>query len=222
MNPTEAANRAFATRWFEELWNERRAETARELWADGAVGHMEGLPPLTLEDFLDFHEQLLGAFSDFQLHLLDVLVEGDRVAVEWKITGTHDGPLLGIPPSGRRIEEFGMTKFHVEDGKMVAGWDRWNFGAMIDRLARPSLEEVIRNHPLTRRQAQVALLMADALSAKRIAVELGIKVNTARRHCQAVLRRLGLHSRGEVAKALGRARVSVRGPHPLVEAEEEA
>lgn len=213
MSDVEDRNRSMATRWFHEIWNERNPEAARELWRPGAVGHMEGLPPLTLDDFLDFQAQLLGAFSDFRLDLLDVIVSGERVVVEWCIRGTHDGPLLGIPPSGRTIEEYGLTKFIVKDGQMAEGWDRWNIGAMLDRLARPSAEEIVERHGLTPRQAEVALLLANGASSKSIAKGLGIRLNTARRHCQAVLRRLGLDRRGDVAEAIGKVDIAVSGPH---------
>ena len=48
--------------------------------------------------------------------------------------------------------------------------------------------------------------MADRMPAKRIAKELDISTNTARRHCQAVLLRLGLHSRDDVAVTILRGR----------------
>lgn len=55
---------------------------------------------------------------------------------------------------------------------------------------------------LTVRQAQVAVLMAARRSYKEIAGQLAIRPNTARRHCEQVLLRLGLHSRDEVAQLL--------------------
>jgi len=40
------------------------------------------------------------------------------VIVEFTITGTHDGELEGIPPTGRKLELRGMEKFRVVDGKI--------------------------------------------------------------------------------------------------------
>ena len=42
----------------------------------------------------------------------------DVVIVEFTITGTHDGALKGIPPTGRKLELRGMEKFRVVDGQI--------------------------------------------------------------------------------------------------------
>ena len=55
---------------------------------------------------------------------------------------------------------------------------------------------------LTVRQAQVAILMAERRTYKEIASQLAIRPNTARRHCEQVLLRLGVHSRDDVARLL--------------------
>lgn len=55
---------------------------------------------------------------------------------------------------------------------------------------------------LTPRQAEVAALMARRLSHGEIAQRLGISPHTARRHEEAVRRRLGVRSRNQVASRL--------------------
>jgi DNA-binding CsgD family transcriptional regulator len=55
---------------------------------------------------------------------------------------------------------------------------------------------------LTPRQAEVAVLLARGWSNKRVALELGIRPKTARRHTEAVLRALGVASRAAVARRL--------------------
>ena len=53
------------------------------------------------------------------------------------------------------------------------------------------------------RQAEVAQLMAERQSNREIAARLGIRPNTARHHCEGVLRRLGISSRAELRQTLG-------------------
>lgn len=55
---------------------------------------------------------------------------------------------------------------------------------------------------LTLRQAQVALLLGRGLRNDAIAKSLGVTAHTARRHTEAVLARLGVRARAEVAAAL--------------------
>ena len=44
---------------------------------------------------------LLRGFSDFRLERLALVIDGDAHADRWIMTGTHDGELFGIPPTGR-------------------------------------------------------------------------------------------------------------------------
>jgi DNA-binding NarL/FixJ family response regulator len=66
----------------------------------------------------------------------------------------------------------------------------------------PSVAEVRARFPLTPRQAQVALMLFARRTNTEIAAELGISVNTAKRHVEAVLLRLGVRSRQEVEHRL--------------------
>lgn len=56
---------------------------------------------------------------------------------------------------------------------------------------------------LSARQQQVARLIGSGASAKEVAARLGISVHTARRHVEGVYRRLGIHTRAEVARVVG-------------------
>ena len=54
------------------------------------------------------------------------------------------------------------------------------------------------NFGLTKRQKDIALCLLDGLSTHEAAARMGISVNTARRHCEAVLNRTGARRRGEL------------------------
>ena len=66
----------------------------------------------------------------------------------------------------------------------------------------PPLEELCRRHGLTRKEARVAVLLAEGKSNSEIADELFISAHTARHHTESVLLKLGVHSRREVSPAL--------------------
>jgi len=51
----------------------------------------------------------LRGFADFRLERLALVVDGDAHADRWVMTGTHDGEIFGIPPSGRRVRIEGAT-----------------------------------------------------------------------------------------------------------------
>lgn len=64
---------------------------------------------------------------------------------------------------------------------------------------------------LTRRQEEMALCLLDGLSSQDAAARMGISLNTARRHSEAVLNRTGAHRRGELNRI---ARTLSRQPKP--------
>ena len=62
------------------------------------------------------------AFPDFHLEIEDLVVSGDAAWARMTATGTHDGPFMGHPPTGRtmRISVFDIVR--VVDGLMVEHW----------------------------------------------------------------------------------------------------
>ena len=56
-----------------------------------------------------------------------------------------------------------------------------------------------RTEKLTRREREVALLVARGLSNRQIASELSVSRSTANNHVARILRKLGLRSRAQIA-----------------------
>ncbi len=74
--------------------------------------------------------------------------------------------------------------------------------ARVGPPALPSPERLRERCGLTPAQARVALLLSEGHPDKDVAAALGVSVHTARRHAEAVLAKLGVHRRGQVAGAL--------------------
>jgi steroid delta-isomerase-like uncharacterized protein len=76
-----------------------------DLMADDMVEHeeMPGLAP-TKQGVLDMFRMYRTAFPDMELRAEEVLVSGDTTVTRVKATGTHQGDLMGMPPTGKRIE----------------------------------------------------------------------------------------------------------------------
>ena len=52
----------------------------------------------------------------------DIVAEGDRVAMLWRLNATHTGNLFGIPPTGKKIDIYEVGFFRVVEEKIVEGW----------------------------------------------------------------------------------------------------
>lgn len=67
------------------------------------------------------------AIPDFRAEMEQQLVEGDRVATLWRFGGTHDGPIFGIPATGKPVHFQNLSIAQVTAGRVVqynseTGW----------------------------------------------------------------------------------------------------
>lgn len=64
---------------------------------------------------------LMTAFPDFHLERIELLIDGHRHADRWIMTGTHLGPLYGMPATGRNVRVEGATFTHLDADGLVSG-----------------------------------------------------------------------------------------------------
>jgi len=63
--------------------------------------------------------ELLRAFPDLVLERLELVIDGDRHADRWVLTGTHRGTLFGIAATGRKVRVEGATFSRLNADGMV-------------------------------------------------------------------------------------------------------
>jgi predicted ester cyclase len=83
----------------------------------GYPGDLQGLDGLRR-----FHEALWGAFPDARLTVEDLVVEGDRAALRYRLQGTHRGHYLGVAPTGLSFDVEGLTLLRLADARVVEEW----------------------------------------------------------------------------------------------------
>ena len=120
-------NKALVRRWFEEVWNKGREAAIDEMLGSRAVVHGLGPDLQGPEAFKSFHRAYRNAFPDVKVHLEAIVTEGDTVAARWAGTGTHLGDGLGFPATGQAVQFSGMLFVTVENGKLVEGWNSFDF-----------------------------------------------------------------------------------------------
>ena len=94
-----------------------------DVYAEDAVltGHAGVAPGLA--NIRRYYEEFWAAFPDAQIQLDELIENGDDIALRYTVTATHQGPFLGIPASGRRIEIPSITTIRFRDGKCVQRWN---------------------------------------------------------------------------------------------------
>lgn len=88
-----------------ELINAGDIAAFGDLVADNFIEHQGGPGfPATKEGTLDFFRALLDAFPDMRMKVEDLIAEGDKTVARTRITGTHQGRFMGIPPTGASVD----------------------------------------------------------------------------------------------------------------------
>lgn len=82
-----------------------------------AGGNLDELAAVVAPDFVD-HGPVASGTRPVQLE--DYFERGDRACAAMRITGTHSGPLMGLPPTGRSIDISGVDVVRIgPDGRCV-------------------------------------------------------------------------------------------------------
>jgi steroid delta-isomerase-like uncharacterized protein len=135
---TEQEIRDIVDRFTDKAWNGGNLDVIDELFSEEYVGHDAPNPePVRgTEGMKNFLRMYHAAFSDARIVLDDVLVDGDKVVTRWNCTGTHDGDLMGIPPTGSSVMFTGIRILRVADGKIVEGWVNWDVFGLMKQLGQ--------------------------------------------------------------------------------------
>jgi hydroxyacylglutathione hydrolase len=109
---------SLARRYFDAL-NAHDVDAAVAMWAEGGREFVRGQVDVTApEGVRAFVGELFGAVPDVRFEILSTTTEGDRCALQWRLTGTFAGPssLGGIEPTGHPVTMEGVDLLTVGDG----------------------------------------------------------------------------------------------------------
>lgn len=130
-------NKATALRWF-NLQTGTTADLAAmdRLTALNFVYHHPANPQVRT------HEQrkkavvipLTKAFPDLKASVLDLIAEGDKVALRYSMSGVQKGEFMGIAPTNKRLELTSICILRLADGKVAEMWVENNSWVMMLQL----------------------------------------------------------------------------------------
>lgn len=117
------SNKAVIHRLIDEVVNGGNLEAIDDLLAPDFVNHnpLPGIPP-DREGFKQAFRSLHAAFPDLHTINSDLVAEGDRVVALRGFEGTHRGPFMGVPGTGKHVVLDGITVFRVVDGRVTERW----------------------------------------------------------------------------------------------------
>jgi steroid delta-isomerase-like uncharacterized protein len=124
-------NKALARRYQEEVWGKGDLALIDELLAPDFIDH--SLPAGMDPGFAGARRAVQGAldaFPDGQWTVEDLIAEGDKVTIRWKMDATHEHAFRGIAPGGKPVTITGITIVRIAGGKIVERWVNWDSMAL--------------------------------------------------------------------------------------------
>ena len=117
------ANKKLVRTYTQTIFNEHQTDRAHDFltrdvkWHGGTLGTAEGV-----DNVAALVSGFIAALPDLNATEKDIVAEGDTVAVRYVVEATHQGNLLGIPATGRRVRWEAVDVYRVSNGKIAEEW----------------------------------------------------------------------------------------------------
>src|SRR4051794_36327953 len=115
-------NKAIVQQFLDEVFNKRNPTFIDSACTPNITDH--NLPPRLsgIEGMKLVAGMYLAALPDLHFSFEDLIGEEDKVVVRITISGTQQGELMGMPPSGKSFSVGGIEIYRLSGGKLVEHW----------------------------------------------------------------------------------------------------
>ena len=132
-------NKATVRRFYKEAFGKGNLDILDEVTTDDFIAHAPSEPGHDAEtqDTERLKQEIArnrSAFPDLEFTIEDMVAEGNKIALRWSATGTHEGKLMDLPPTGKQVRLSGMNFLHFRDGKIAEDWVLWDSMGMMQQL----------------------------------------------------------------------------------------
>ena len=129
------ANKAIVRREV-EMFSTGDWSIAEEIYSEDYVAH-DPTKPEPIRGIEGGKEEAAGyraAFPDLAVTIDHQLADGEYVVTRWTATGTHEGDLDGLAPTGKSATVSGISVVRIVDGKIVEDYTQWDALGLMTQL----------------------------------------------------------------------------------------
>jgi steroid delta-isomerase-like uncharacterized protein len=124
-------NKALVRRFVDEVQCRHNLAALDELYSPDFVDRSGMTDPPNLESARRFFGIMFAAFPDMHFVIRQQIAEGDKVLTHKTFHGTHLGPFMGIPATGKTVTIDVMDIYTVTGGRIT---EHWTVGDMLGML----------------------------------------------------------------------------------------
>ena len=120
------ANKQLVRLWILDGWNNNRnKEVVDRVFAEDWVDGNPTFPdqPEGIEGAMYFVEQYRTALPDIHFTITHLVADTGYVTFRFEATATHQGTLMGIPATGKKVTVSGIVIHQVVNGRFAKSWN---------------------------------------------------------------------------------------------------
>jgi predicted ester cyclase len=116
--------------------NDENKAAVRACFESASQGNFDALDDIVTSDYVLHPGEVRGAdglkemvqryrdaLGGLRVTIDQQLTDGDYVTTRYTITGTHNGDLMGTPPSGKDVAFTGITISRCDNGRIAEEWE---------------------------------------------------------------------------------------------------
>lgn len=121
-------------------WNAGDLEGYLEIYDDGVQLHGFGPTSRNKAQVKEFYQLVWDAFgSPPPLEILEMLVDGHLCCCRYVMTGVHNGPFMGVAPTGKPIALRGIIILRFSGHRIVERWSSADFLSLLVQIGGVTL-----------------------------------------------------------------------------------
>jgi len=125
---------------FAEAVNTGNYDLFRDCVAIDCVDHDPGPGQVPGPDgYRALFTEMRQAFPDMKVEVAELVAGEEAIAFAYTFTGTQDGPLMGIAPTGKKVKIRGLQISKFRNGKMVERWGSSDQLGMLQQIGASSI-----------------------------------------------------------------------------------
>jgi predicted ester cyclase len=116
--------------------NEHNVDGVSHLF-DKKFVHDRGPMPSGFEGLRQVGIMMNGAFPDVVVTEEDLIASGDKVVERSSAVATHKGPMMGAPPTNKKVKWSEIHIYRLQDGKIMEHWAEVAMMELLQQVGAP-------------------------------------------------------------------------------------
>jgi predicted ester cyclase len=109
-------------RFLREVWEDKKLDLLPEFVKEDATLYFEGDILSGINSIREYIGAAQKAFPDLRYEIADLFFDGDKIAMRYIGSATHQGKYEGKHATGNKISYEGIVIYHMDGDRVAEGW----------------------------------------------------------------------------------------------------